>query len=222
MKTQQRQKGVTLLELLVVVAIISILALISLPNIPYIITSQRIRTSNNDIVAKFRGFRQLAISKGRKLKVDFDVTNQWMTVSKLAYTEYNVVDEIAEKDLVTTVADEGGISGFELFTEEEEILHVIPRWNKEGTPIPQVPINYALQDGQTNKYNGVDKMRVITGSSPPDDFDDTGATDANKITLYPSGTFDDTYTIMIKNVKYDRLYTITLYKAGQIRSSSVQ
>ena len=75
-----KARGFTLIELLVVIAIIMILALISLPNIPYIIMSNRLRTSNNDIVSKLRYLRQLAASKGRTLEIVVDKDEQWFTV----------------------------------------------------------------------------------------------------------------------------------------------
>lgn len=218
-RLRQHTRGVTLLEMLVVVAIIGILSLISLPNIPYIIMSQRIRTSNNDIVAKLRSLRQLSISKGRKLRVEVNAEKQWFKVWKEQYTEYNPIDENdEEKDLTTVLSEDPTdlntqLQKFELFSESEELLHVIPRWNNDGTPIYEVPINYALQDGMANGYNGIETMTFVDAASK---------TAATELIMYPTGNFDRSYIITIRNNRYDREYTIRLYRSGQIRSTSVQ
>ena len=224
----RNQHGVTLMELLIVVAIIGILVGISLPNIPPIIAGHRLRTSNNDLVSKLRYIRGLAISKGRTLEVELKLDEQWLRVSSLGFTEYNMLAVEDNKDILTRMAEiksktatqEGAteaevqtaVGAYVLFKETEELLHIIPRWNKTTkAPIYEIPINYDIQSNMTNKYNGVESLKAKKSGETVE------ITDTVTIQFSPSGLIEPGVLITMDG-RYNQRYEITAFKGGQIFS----
>ncbi len=203
MKNMMRNtKGVTLIELLVVLAIIGILALLTLPNIPAIIAGHRLRTSANDVLSKLRSVRSLAISKGRTLELEMDTTAQTFTVTRLEHTEYNLVGTVDDQDFVSAIADGDDLTGFILFSETEESIHMLPIWNSDGTPDYNVPINFDVQSTLT--YNGIETLTM---------------TPSTKLTFNAEGTLDENVTITLTGpARYGSgTFEIVTYKGGQIK-----
>ena len=241
----------TVLELLVVVAIIGILTLLTVPNIPEIIRGHRLRTANNDIVSKLRYIRGLAISKNRELEVTIDPTKQVLSVMQKAYTEYNMIDDLGNYDLNAvasmTSAELAAISGapqnigeFKIFSEAPKQVHVLPRWDKDGKPIYEIPINYDV--AQTERLTSIlrkdpasltaDDYRTIRRKSGVGSMAVNGTATVTKVTFMPSGIIEQTKVeigIGSRENKSTGLpdpalatgYIITIYKGGQITSSNL-
>ena len=222
---QKDSRGVTLMELLVVIAIIGIMTVLTVPNIPVIIAKNRLRTANNDLMAKLRSIRALAISKGRALEFRLDLQAQSFEVWKQDYKEYNLLDEVKtadidNEDLLTVLTDSGYQSDdeqpFILFEETEEILHVAPIWDPStGAPIYQVPINYDIMASGGDHRNGIDTIEMEINGTPVD------ADKVGTIVFYPSGTVKDNITITLNGPsRYPGAYEIRVFKAGQIRGAT--
>jgi len=241
-------RGVTLLELLVVVAIIGILAMLVVPNIPEIIRGHRLRTANNDIVSKLRYIRGLAISKNRELEVTIDPVKQTLSVVQKAYTEYNLVDELNNYDINTTstsdpvafskISGAPKVSDFTIFTEPAKPIHVIPRWDKSNQPIYEIPINYDLLQTEINidwlrkpaSALTADQLKFIRGKSGIASMTVNGEIASGTVTFMPSGIIREMKVEIglgskDKNGVPDKTlatgYTITIYKGGQITTSNL-
>ena len=241
----------TVLELLVVVAIIGILTLLTVPNIPEIIRGHRLRTANNDIVSKLRYIRGLAISKNRELEVTIDPVKQVLTVMQKAYTEYNMIDDLGNYDINAvasmTSAELAAISGapqnigeFKIFYEAPKQVHVLPRWDKDGKPIYEIPINYdvAQTDMKTSILRkdpaslSADDLRTIRRKSGVGSMAVNGAATVTKVTFMPSGIIEQTKVEIgigsrenkstgLPDPAFATQYIITIYKGGQITSSNL-
>lgn len=239
-------RGVTVLELLVVVAIIGILTMLTLPNIPEIIAGHRLRTACNDIVSKLRYIRGLAISKNRELEVTLNIDGRYFLVKQLAYTEYNLIDELNSFDINKALTDETGsttkppLKDFKIYSEEPKLLHVIPRWDSDGKAIYAVPINYdflqtdvssdwlrKLRENPTETLAEKDKKFIWAKSgirSMEVKVNGTAAT-TNQVSFvfYPSGILkENSVVIGIGSKEGAGMATgflITVYKGGLISSS---
>ena len=217
------QRGVTLMELLVVVAIIGIMVGISLPNIPFLIAGHRLRTANNDLTSKLRYIRGLAITKNRTLQVTIDPVNETLLVEKLEHREYNLLDEWSKNDnkdfldavaesSATSIKNDPKVQQYVIFTEKAEKLHLTPYWDRATkAPIYPIPINYDITSVAAAKKNGIGSMAV---------YQEDGKTTASPvITFYPDGTLQPNLVISLKGDSvYLGEYRIYLYKAGQITS----
>lgn len=229
-KIYHNTRGVTIIELLVVVAIIGILSLLTLPNIPAIIAGHRLRTANNDLMAKLRSVRALAIAKGRTLELRLDLADQSFEVWKQSYVEYNLLDEVTtgtidNKDLLTVLTESGyqadDEAPFMLFEETEELLHIAPVWDPAtGQPIYQVPINYDIQASGGDHRNGLDPdpdngiAMTVNGTA-------VTPGGVGTIVFYPSGTVRDNVVITLNAPpQYPGSYEIKVFKAGQIRGAT--
>lgn len=219
----KNQRGVTLMELLIVVGIIGVLVGISLPNIPPIIAGHRLRTSNNDLVSKLRYIRGLAISKGRTLEVVLNLNEQQLTVSSLSFSEYNMLAVEDNKDILTRMSEikanateaevQAAVGPYVQFKETKELLHIIPRWDKATkAPIYKIPINYDIQSNMTNKYNGVESLKAKPVGEP---LQETGTV---TIQFTPSGLIEPGILIIMDG-RYNQRYEITAFKGGQIFSA---
>ncbi len=71
----RKQKGFSLVELMVVVAIIAVMALASTPNIVTGLPKYRIKNAARDLASKMRKARSIAIKKHRDVHVVFDPDN---------------------------------------------------------------------------------------------------------------------------------------------------
>ncbi len=70
------QKGVTLIELVVVFAIIAIGAALTTPNIGGWMTNYRLRSATRDIISTMRVAQLKAISHNLRYQVSFDIANK--------------------------------------------------------------------------------------------------------------------------------------------------
>lgn len=190
---RQNNKGVTLLELLVVITIIGILVLISLPNIFKIITMHRIRTSANDVLIKARFVRELAIKTRRRLNMQFTDDTESFYIQKMGHTEYDLLKDIAT-----------AISKAQPINTDEYILYV----EKGGFICPSTWANALLPDATCEYYVGGSLMKNGV---------DTLTSDCDPIIFNASGTIDSTCTITITNTMLNRQYDIMLYKGGQMK-----
>jgi prepilin-type N-terminal cleavage/methylation domain-containing protein len=191
----QYNRGVTLLELLVVVTIIAILAVISLPNIYKIIMMHRIRTSANDILTKARFIRSLAIKSRRQLLLSFDGVEQSFSLMKIGHTEYDLLEDIAD-------AVSKGQS-----LDDKYILY-----EEKGGQVCNTTWNNALVPGSTCEYY-LGGSQIKNGIDADIEFEPSNC---NQIKFYPSGTLQSTCTITIKNTRLNRQHKILLYKGGQM------
>lgn len=71
----RRQKGFSLVELMVVVAIIAVMALASTPNIVTGLPKYRVKNAARDLASKMRKARSIAVKKHRDVNVVFDTDN---------------------------------------------------------------------------------------------------------------------------------------------------
>lgn len=229
-RLRHNTRGVTLLELLVVIAIIGILSLLTLPNIPAIIAGHRFRTANNDLMAKLRSVRALAIAKGRTLELRMNLATQSFQVWQLGYKEYNLLDEVSNSDIdnedLTSVLTNPNYNpaaeteeAFILFEENSEKLHIAPIWDPQtGEKIYDVPINYDITKPMGDHRNGLDPdngIQMTVGGNA------VAANGTGKIVFYPSGTVENNVVITLNAPsQYPGTYEIRVFKAGQVRGAT--
>ena len=181
------------MELLVVIGIIGILVLISLPNISKIIMMNRFRSSANDMLIRSRFVRDLALKTRRQLNLVITPANQSGSIQKPAYTEYDLLQNIAE-----AIRKSETITDKYILYEEKGGKVCLAHWNE-----------YAVPPGNTCEY-------YLAGIKPNNAVDDFSTTcPLNRVSFNPSGTFEDTCAITVKNNTLKRQYTLTLYKGGQ-------
>jgi prepilin-type N-terminal cleavage/methylation domain-containing protein len=85
-------RGVSLLEMLVVITVIGILAGISLPNMMTAIRNNRVRSVCLELLAQLRETRSQAISLGRRVKFTLDADTKTYDVEIQRYTLYDPLD----------------------------------------------------------------------------------------------------------------------------------
>ncbi|GAK52989.1 Pilin, putative [Candidatus Moduliflexus flocculans] len=236
-------RGVTIIELLVVVAIMGILTMLTLPNIPEIIRGHRLRTANNDLVSKLRYIRGLAITKNRQLRVTIDTDKRTLLVTQLAYREYNLIDELNNFDINKALTDETTTTGkpalqdFTIFSEDEQPLLVVPRWDSAKQPIYEIPINYdvlqtdmptSIFKKQWSAMSASEKNVIIQKSGIASMIVEVNGKAANpaNFTFQPSGIINENRVAIGIGSKAGTPmnamgYTITVYKGGQITSSNL-
>lgn len=74
--TMLSQRGITLIELLIVIAIIGILALIGVPEINRFVADSKVRSCATDLIQNMRLARAMAIKENREYLIVFDTANQ--------------------------------------------------------------------------------------------------------------------------------------------------
>ena len=209
------QNGMTLLEMLVVVTIIAILSVISLPNIFSIIQMNRLRTSAGEMLLKTRFVRDLAIKSRRQVKLVIDPgvagnPKQTVRIVRSDYTEYNLLENIAEAVRKNEIPAVGTPSRYVLYEEKGGTL-CVAQWAEYLVTTTDGKCEYYFAGIPPN--NGIDPDAGKTPRKPPMVTD----CPANTIVFNPSGTLEATCNITIKNIKFDRQFTLTLYKGGQTR-----
>lgn len=209
-----KQHGMTLLELLVVVTIIAILSVISLPNIFSIIQMNRLRTSAGEMLLKARFVRDLAIKSRRQVNLVIDPgvagnPKQTVRIERPAYTEYNLLQNIAEAVRKNEIPAVGTPSRYVLYEEKGGTL-CVAQWAEYLV---------LTTDGKCEYYfAGIPPNNGIVPPSGEAPLVMTDCPANNTIVFNPSGTLDATCNITIRNIKLDnRKFTLTLYKGGQTR-----
>jgi len=96
------QKGVTLLELIVVFVIIAIGAALTTPNIGGWMTNYRLRSATRDIVSTMRVAQLKAISHNLRYQISFDIANK-SYILQYQNTAGTWIDEGALQTLPTGV-----------------------------------------------------------------------------------------------------------------------
>ncbi|MEW6003239.1 MAG: prepilin-type N-terminal cleavage/methylation domain-containing protein [Nitrospirota bacterium] len=96
----RNQKGITLVELIIVIAIIGILALIGIPEINRFSSDYRVRSCATDLIQNMRVARAMAMKENREYLIVFDTTNQRYMIG---------FDGNGDKNLVTLNSDTFGI-----------------------------------------------------------------------------------------------------------------
>jgi prepilin-type N-terminal cleavage/methylation domain-containing protein len=84
---KQRERGVSLSELLVVVAILGLIALVSLPALMQLMPQYRIRSSASELAAGLRFMRQKAMTTRVPWKVQFDEPGERYAYARFTGTE---------------------------------------------------------------------------------------------------------------------------------------
>jgi len=74
------QKGLTLIEMLVVMGLIGIICAIAVPNIPVMLRSYRLRAAANELASTLQFARLTAISQNANSVLAFDMANQTYSV----------------------------------------------------------------------------------------------------------------------------------------------
>lgn len=98
--TMLSQRGITLIELLIVIAIIGILALIGVPEINRFIADSKVRSCATDLIQNMRLARAMAIKENREYLIVFDTANQRYMMG---------FDGDSDKNLITLNFDTFGI-----------------------------------------------------------------------------------------------------------------
>ena len=86
---RHHNKGVTLIEMLVVIAIIGVIAGIGIPNFTGILRRGRVRTQAIELLAVIRNERGRAISLDRAIEMVIHATGKYYTVTRLAFILYD-------------------------------------------------------------------------------------------------------------------------------------
>ncbi len=76
------EKGFSLVEVLVIVAIVGLIAAIAIPNISVWLRSMKYKETAWDILSKSRLARQLAITRNREHRVEFDIDGRRYRVTQ--------------------------------------------------------------------------------------------------------------------------------------------
>jgi len=87
---RRRQKGYSLIEMLVVIAIIGMISLVTVPNFIVYARQARLKTSLRTMTNEIRWVRQLAITKNARTKLSFDTG----TSPADAFRTYTIFEEL--------------------------------------------------------------------------------------------------------------------------------
>jgi prepilin-type N-terminal cleavage/methylation domain-containing protein len=106
MRIAKQQKGVTLIEILIVVSIIGIISLISLPNFITSLRNYRLRAGAMNLLGEVRKTRTEAMANLRPFRFTVNTAGYTLTRVRLPYREINVQRLPLEEYLYEETEDE--------------------------------------------------------------------------------------------------------------------
>ncbi len=185
---QNTQRGVTLLELLIVVAIIGMIAAISTPNFITLIRHHRLRANAIELLEAIRLERSRALSLNRRIRLTVNTDTLTYRVERLEHVFYDPMQFPARTVLIKEADDD------------------------PATDVYEVLVPNAATDGNFNRNEGIQNARITSAN------DDTVLGPEISITFHPSGTIEipGAGSVAIKLSEEHIGYVIEIYKAGQI------
>lgn len=181
------------------------MTLISLPNIAAIIQMTRIRSTSNDLLSKMRYVRSLAIKTQRELVVSLKPEHESFQITKPAYIEYNLLEDLAGRIRV------GGT-----ISADDDDKYVL--YEEAAGTICQSGWGDA-QASEAETWTGGTCWYYFGGSLKNNGVDLLEST-CNVIKFEPSGALepnnDPNCRIRIYNERLNRQYTLVLFKGGQM------
>lgn len=102
MKTMNNNKGITLLEMMIVAVVIGIAATLAIPRFGQVMEKLKLKTAGRDIVSSLRLARASAVSQRSQFGVYFDLySGQYILFKDLANPGSFTYDAGADSDMVT-------------------------------------------------------------------------------------------------------------------------
>lgn len=169
------EKGVTLIEMLIVIGIIGLISLVSVPAFMSYRQSSRIKSSLRQMTSEIRGTRQRAITRARPVKIAY--------TEGLASHEYRVFDgSLASPPVWTQVGSERRVDGFVYFDTSSTFVDDQPGFADADSYIDVV----FRPDGTVVLPTGVTSAGVILRTSANIPYNQY------TITVNPAGTLSTT------------------------------
>lgn len=129
--TQNKQKGFTLIELMVTVGVMSIMASFAAPSLSQLLVSQRVRTTGYSLVSDLVLARSEALKRGASVTITPAVTSDWTQ-------GWNVKDANAQ---VLSVQGKAG-NGVQFTTAPTSVT-----FDKNGRTSVATVVRFGLYDG---------------------------------------------------------------------------
>jgi Tfp pilus assembly protein FimT len=102
MKTMNNNKGITLLEMIIIAVVIGITSTLAIPRFGQVMEKLKLKTAGRDIVSSLRLARASAVSQRSQFGVYFDLNSrQYILFKDIANPGFFTYDAGADSDMVT-------------------------------------------------------------------------------------------------------------------------